>query len=219
MSSFYKNVPSKITIVSRQNEISFVLNFSGDSMTAVPNGYVTDEQAYPSLVLQSLGDSRDLNDTALAGWRMDQLVDSDTTNADPKIVIGKNNILSIFAGSNDFGNNNETPEQIMADFVLYCSTRRAAGWNKIVVATMLPRNDSHDMVYPNFEPNRIAFNTLLRNGFSPHADGLIDIGADSIMGNVDNIDNTLYFVDGVHPTALGHSILAPYFFNAINFFI
>ncbi len=187
-------------------------------MTAIPNGYVSNVQAYPSIVSSMLG-FETVNDTAIAGWRIDQLVDSDSTNADPLIDPGKTNVLCVFAGSNDFGNNFESLITISDDLRTYCSTRRSAGWDKIIVASMLPRDNINDMDYPNFESDRLAFNTWLRLHWTEFADGLVDIALDSIMGDVANINNTTYYADGVHPTVAGHAILAQYFYEVLSLFI
>lgn len=157
-----------------------------------------------------------LNDTAQTGARIDNLMVSDHTDADPLVDIYKLNIFSIFAGTNDFGQLGDSPTEVGRKLVDYVHARKLYGWDRVIVATMLPRDHAADVDYPHFEADRLAFNTWLRANWSSFADGLVDVGADPIMGDVANILDTTYYLDGVHPTALGHTILAPYFETAIR---
>ena len=203
---------------SNSIKVGNIFNFTGDSITAIPNAYggLTNAQIYPSIVMANLGMSSLLNDTAQTGFTIDSLMDYDHIHADPLVDITKLNILSVFAGTNDLGQEGDSTVELANDLMDYVHRRKLYGWDKVIVATILPRNDSADVDFPNFETDRQAFNTWLRANWMNFAEGLVDIGADAIMGNVSNINNTTYYLDGVHPTALGHTILAPYFEAAIR---
>ena len=59
----------------------------------------------------------------------------------------------------------------------YCEQRHAAGF-RVIVLTVLPchRTDT-------FEVTRLAFNAMLRDGWSDFADDLVDLAADPRIGD------------------------------------
>ncbi len=84
--------------------------------------------------------------------------------------------------------------------------------------TILPRTDFTG----GMETQRLAYNTLLRANSGPVVDGVADCGGDATIGQAADASNpTYYYQDptsgvGVHPTAAGYAIMAPYFTALIN---
>lgn len=124
---------------------------------------------------------------------------------DTNLVVGSTNILVVEAGANDCC----TQPTFVTALKAYVAARRAAGW-KVIVATILPRSD-----VSNFNTFRNGVNTTIKSDSSWY-DGLADIASDSNMGPDGASDNTTYYADGVHPTALGYTTLAAYYTTAIN---
>lgn len=99
-----------------------------------------------------------------------------------------------------------TPAETYALMQSIATAARAAGYQKIVVLTCLPRVTGGN---GNFESDRQAFNTLLRAGYASFADALADVAADSRIGDAgDNADLTYYQADQVHLNDTGRAIIS-----------
>jgi hypothetical protein len=112
-------------------------------------------------------------------------------------------------GSNDGAiDSYATPALYAAAVAANAQLRRTAGFDKILLTTLLPRGDG-----TMTEPNRLAYNATLTNAawqIANGIDGVIDFASQPIMGNPANLTNTLYYnTDLIHPTALGQSLLVP----------
>ncbi len=119
----------------------------------------------------------------------------------------QNNILTIFAGTNDA--NAGDPSQVYGRLVKYIADAKTVGF-KVGVATMLPNAGGERVM--NFQ---IQYNQLIRAN-AGKADTIIDIASDPIMGDLAAVRGTPFYVTGKHVTSLGHSILASYFAAAVN---
>jgi hypothetical protein len=67
--------------------------------------------------------------------------------------------------------------------------------------------------------NRLAFNSLITVAGWAAANGIdaiIDLAAQTIMGNPANCSNMTFYVDGVHPTVAGATLLAPIYLAGID---
>ena len=116
------------------------------------------------------------------------------------------NVNLIWAGTNDLAGG-ETGAAVWASLQSYCNARRAAGWDKIIVLTALPRSAVGDNA--GHEALRQAFNTLVRTNYASIADGLADVAADSRIGDDgDELDTTYYDADRVHLNTAGHAVVA-----------
>ena len=125
------------------------------------------------------------------------------------------NIATVWAGTNNlYANSGDNENTTWTKLQVLCAAVRAAGF-KIVLVTMLPRDWSAGTA-GNTDTNRLAFNTLVRNGWSSIADALADVGADPTMGPTAAYSNLALYGDGVHPTPLGYSYLAPIITSSIN---
>jgi hypothetical protein len=87
--------------------------------------------------------------------------------------------------------------------------RRTAGYDLIGLCTILPRTDSGG---PMIDSNRVAYNALLTNSswrLSNGIDYVIDLAAETTMGNISNTTNATYYnSDNIHPTDTGSALLA-----------
>ena len=52
-----------------------------------------------------------------------------------------------------------------------------------------------------------------------YADAIINIAADSRMGDDGDQNDTAYYADGIHPNATGYGIIASYAANAVLLFL
>lgn len=177
----------------------------GDSLT-----YYTGSNSYvwPLDIAGAMGlAAQSFSIRATPGVMLSWLVYTGDTFIDPMIDLNADTRLNvIWAGTNDcaFGDSGAT---VYAAMQSYCADRRAAGWNKILVLTMLPRSAAGDDA--DTETNRQAFNTLLRAGWSGFADALCDVAADSRIGDYgDEEDATYYAGDNVHLNEAGQGIIA-----------
>ena len=134
------------------------------------------------------------------------------------VLTGAKNVVVVFSGTNDIAAN-ATAATVQTSTQSLCTALRSGGFNKIVVATMLPRAGgfSGGQTAGAFETARQTYNSWVRANWASFADALCDFGSDStIMGQAATASNLTYYGDLIHPTTLGHSILAFWARNAIN---
>ena len=112
-------------------------------------------------------------------------------------------VLVFWEGTNDLVVNNASAEAAHEAIKQFCIARRKAGWKKIVVMTILPREAGGD-----FEARRLALNQLLREHSAEYSDALADIASNDLIGDDGDQKNKEYFADGVHLTAKGNEVAA-----------
>ena len=124
----------------------------------------------------------------------------------PPSVSGREFVLSVLCGANDF-DDGLTTSQFLAAYASYLDDRRAAGF-PVAVGTILPRTA------PGFNTWRNTCNTEIRlwaTGGSTvpgiHADAIIDFAAEATMGPDAAASNATYYSDGTHPTNAGQVLL------------
>lgn len=103
---------------------------------------------------------------------------------------------------------NRTAEQYLADLITYLAARRAAGWDRIILATILPRNQT---TYASFNAKRDIANPVMRTWVGTHCDAIADFAADPTMGPQAAAADTSLYYDGVHPTLAGQTIMKEIF--------
>ena len=137
---------------------------------------------------------------------------SSSSGAGPILTaFADNRVLLLMVGTNDLTVGARTAVQIYADIQTYAGLVRADG-GKIIVSTILPNNV---WTAPQ-QTTRTDLNTLIRTNWATFADGLADFGADATMGPQAAAANTALYPDGLHPSRLGHTYLAPIAAAAIN---
>lgn len=102
-----------------------------------------------------------------------------------------------------------TAAQAVANLKAYCVARRAAGWTKIIVGTVLPRS-YQPTIRADFELQRKAANDLLRQQWSTFADGIFDPGADTRIGLPGDELSATYYYQGASPDLAVHLVDAGY---------
>ena len=133
------------------------------------------------------------------------LEDDAAAEIDANITSGKRNILFLFAGSNGIAINSNSAAVEYAAFESYLADRLAAGWQigNIYVLTMLERSGVSEVT-------RGAYNDLLRAGVTTYGYTLVDLDLDARLVAPD----VSVIGDGVHPTELGHRIIAQNVYDA-----
>lgn len=193
-----------------------LLAFQGDSITAsshsgtLRNGWV--HQILPSLatsprVFNFAGGGEQLVNDLVGGT-------SDMTSEELAVLSryssGKRVVL-VFKGTNDMGVGGRTGAQVYADLQTYCAAIRTAG-GKVIVCTLLPRTSygvSNSTEFANF-------NTSVRTNWASFADGFIDFNQHPVMGAGGAPADTSLYLDGLHPTQYGNSLLASYAAPEVN---
>lgn len=117
----------------------------------------------------------------------------------------KNNVLSIWVGTNDIVGSSATGTATYALLTQYISMAKATGF-KVNVVTMLRRTDCTG----SKETERQSYNALIRAnsggtyGTAGRWDAITDLDADPLWGTVGSL-----FYDGIHPLDAGYSYIAP----------
>jgi hypothetical protein len=137
------------------------------------------------------------------GARIDDMLEEGPAEVDARFEPEADlNVCLVLAGGGDF-RAGVTAAFMYTSLRSYCKERRAAGF-RVLVLTVLPchRTDT-------FEVTRLAFNAMLRDGWDDFAHGLVDIGADSRIGDTgDEYDAQFYLTDQLHLTAAGNAVMA-----------
>jgi lysophospholipase L1-like esterase len=171
--------------------------FDGNSMTGGSSTYpATVMPTFPSMTSTNVG---------VPGQTTPDMLSDAVTQVDP-LYNGTlaNNVLVCWEGTNDL-KLGATAASAYSSLVTYCSNRRAAGY-KVVIVTLLPRNDGGTP--GTFEADRQTVNTNIRANWTTFADALADVAAIGAIGDFGDSNNATYYQDNVHMTALGYDIVA-----------
>lgn len=162
----------------------------------------TDVSAVPKLKQRGL-----ISGFNYAGSGDPSLIDDAATQVDAAKDGSLTNWLIVFAGTNDIFLGVGTAAGAYGYFITYIEARIAAGWDadKIVVCTMLPRESD---TRPEKEAVRVTFNGDLVSGAGTYDYRLARLDLDSNIGAANADQNATYYVDKIHPTNAGHSIIA-----------
>ena len=141
--------------------------------------------------------------SASAGAKISDMLEDGPTEVDARFEPEADlNVCLVLAGGGDF-RAGATAAFMYESVRSYCEQRHAAGF-RVIVLTVLPchRTDT-------FEVTRLAFNAMLRDGWSEFADGLVDLGADPRIGDTgDEYDAQFYLADQLHLTEAGNAVMA-----------
>ena len=179
-------------------DLSVALFAEGDSITA---GNHTGNVSYATKMAQSpyAGAFYTVVDNAVGSSTV-AIMAARAAALDARLPTGgKKGILTVMAGINDYL---MAPAVVLTALASYLDARRAAGWT-VVVCTLLP--DTADAGANTF---RNTMNTTIRTWAGVHADAVCDMGADATMGGDSAPLDTSLYLDGLHPTLLGHTNLA-----------
>jgi len=184
--------------------------FEGDSLSnfgGSPNafGYRMPQTAYsnltdtkPSMQCYAIQSSVIQSGQALSIYdRASQILDN--ANA--------NDIVVIWAGTNDMSVNLRTANQIYTDLVSYAVLMRNAGLKVVAVTTIAKDRVGDDTAAINV--TRLAYNSLILGGSSFVFDAYADPAALTQFDTVADASNATYYVTGgVHLTDTGYDLVA-----------
>ena len=186
LSSFTANPANRIT-------------FTGNSITENPY--------YPSVVFTNLNTDGSWIPTRYAsgGSKVNQLYPIASlswllTQRTQTPVTG-NDIVVCWGGTNDLYAG-ETAIETESRINTWCTYYKNAGF-KVVILTILPRTEAGGFT----EAKRLDANDLIRANYTGYADAIADVGADALMGQEFDNENTTYYWDGVHPKDAGYDRL------------
>lgn len=125
---------------------------------------------------------------------------------------GSKYITSILIGRNDYGS--YTPSDYAVAVAGWTSARKAAGWDKVVLVTILPSTAS------GFNTWRNSVNAIFKGAGWATANGvdaICDFAADATMGPDAAASDTSLYPDGTHPSTTAQSTyLEPIYRAVIN---
>lgn len=150
---------------------------------------------------------------ARSGQLASEIDNTATLFATETFAAGKICVCELWGGTNDLAAN-VSVATVYASLKSAAAKVRAAGFSKVSIKTILPRNAafSNGQTAGGFEIARLALNGLIRAGIGTDFDYLEDVGADAIIGQLANL-NTTYFFDLLHQAKLGHTYTYPYSYN------
>lgn len=177
--------------------------WEGDSITAAEGLQTT---AYNGFVKQAIPLLPALNhyNTSLGGDQIQNELTNYSNEVGALLTQYGSGIVFLFLGTNDLTLGSRTAAQIYADIQTMCGNIRANG-GEVIVTTILPNN----IWNTTQQTTRNDLNTLIRTNWASFADGLADFAADPTMGPQSAAADLSLYPDGLHPSPLGHSYLAP----------
>lgn len=185
--------------------------FCGDSITIASAAHSPNYYGYAKMAQRGLPSAKVFN-FAGGGTQIQNDLATYSTTIGPVISMysGKR-IVFLFKGTNDLTLGARTAAQIYSDLQTYAGYIRASG-GLVVIATLLP-NSAWNTTQ---QTTRNDLNTLIRTNWASFADALSDFASNVTMGPQAAASNTSLYGDGLHPTRLGHSYLAPDAIAAIS---
>ena len=176
--------------------------FEGDSITA--GLFCAPPNDYPTNVYNLLYGGSPTNSTktniGTAGISLLTMVANYSTRAGAHFDSTSDlNVLAIMAGTNTSGGSDTTAEQKYALLRSYLRSAQTTGYNRIIVGTMLCRDDDGGTFWTTYAQQ---FNTYVRTYYNSdlRADALMDFGADSRFNSTAACNNTnFYNTDLLHP--------------------
>lgn len=184
--------------------------FDGDSQTAdVYGGGTTVAAQTLALLTRSTGINY-----AVGGQTLDDMTADAVAQIDGAYPTdGRRPVVAAWGGTNNL-KIGETGAATHTKYSDYLKARKAAGFTTLAV-TMLPRSDAG--VDAGYETQRQAFNTAVRTNWRGYADRLVDLAADTRIGDAGDETNTTYFhTDLVHLNNTGRGIVAAAYRDALN---
>ena len=119
-------------------------------------------------------------------------------------------ILHVWGGTNDLSVGSPNLTNIENAIAGYCSDAKAAGWTKVVIATLIDRTPTGN-ANSNIRANLATVNAWIRANYTNWAAGLDDLGAISGMNPTSTNDyaGSYYQSDGIHLNASGVAAAVP----------
>ncbi len=185
----------------------------GDSLTRGENassglGTATGT-TYPAVLARTLGPAWRVTNVGTGGWTIGLMTGEAPRKVDalfdPHLA---ENVLIVFAGTNDLGGARESAGTAFGKLTAYCRARKAAHPWRILVVT--PPVAAYPRVYPaDFDAQMVQYGALIRRNWRSFADGIVDVQADFRLGAPGAERNPVYFNshDFTHLTDAGYAIV------------
>jgi hypothetical protein len=175
--------------------------FEGDSITAgisndTPSvfGY-TALNTYPGLT------GYYYVNVGVGGQTIDRAILDETYQVDTLYSVSRSrNIVVVLASINN-STAGDTPAQAYTKLQSLCQHYQGVGYT-VIVSTLTTLTDGTQDAW------RITLNGLITAGWATMASALVDYGSEPHMGSHTYASDTTYFLDGLHPTATGHDLMA-----------
>lgn len=194
-----------LPLVGSVNEV-----FIGDSITHGTGGVTP----YPTQVLSQQPSTYSVENEGVGGATTISTIYGTTPNTLPLASIlsgdrngAKNvNVMFTLLGVNDICSYGAAASDVYVNLQNIWRIGRQYGY-KVVAMTLIDSNCYNQGVI-------ITLDSLIRS-IPSYYDALVDLAADPTMGCVDCANNKMYFIDGVHPTTAGDTIIAQAILAAI----
>lgn len=189
-----------------------VLGLDGTSISATL-------PTYQSLIGPNLSPQRLMSAQAVASATIASAVSTHVADLDQIISSGPPQteyVLSIELGTNDLFAA-RAPATVASDLAAYIDARIAAGWQKIVCHTILPRSGIGGTTEAQFNSDRATLNTTIRSWVGGRVTVCADWAAEATMGPDGASNNATYYqADKTHPTVAGQTLLEVVTRTAVN---
>lgn len=194
-----------------------VVFFEGDSIT-VGSGATAPNNSYAAKAASTASPVIRTGNLAQGGSTMTNLNARAATLDSylPANKAGVTYVLHILVGTNDMTNTPSAPGTFTSALATYIAARKAAGWDKIVVGTIIARSEQADGG-AQFNIDRATANATIRGWVGSTIDVCADYAANTLVGADGASNNTTYFMaDKIHPIDAGHAQMYPITTAAIN---
>lgn len=187
--------------------------YEGDSITA-GTAQSAEMYGYPRVVSAINRQSMGVYNLALSGRLMATCYANRANSTARRDASVAKNFSSIFAGTNDLSNRASGTivgygTTVWTSYLLpFIQAMQAGSFDRVFVGTMVARSwagSAQDII--DQEAERLVYNTLIRNNATTYGYTVLDYAS---LSEMSVSTNTTYFVDGVHPTKLGYSVMGTY---------
>ena len=182
--------------------------FHGDSITNGDGVGVT--YPYPQQFEDLSGKVRTWSKVAINGQTVAQMSAAYPASIAPLYNASQYTVQKLIAygQTNDMAlpGGNQDAATTWARDQAYWALAKATGW-KVIWGTCLPRSDS-PATPVDFDTKRATLNTSIRAGWTGVIDGLFDVAANTSIGENGDSDDPTWYVDKVHPSNAGATIIA-----------
>lgn len=191
----------------------------GDSITYGFNLTTPATQAWPANLALVNAPTYQIASAALIGYGVQAMEGSEANRYAPScLTTAGPSAAIVFAGTNDFANQNLTPTQVMAYLASEIGILKTAGC-RVFAGTMISRtgNAYGGVVY---DVDKDGYDALiLSQAKAAGAEGVVDFAANPLLGADGAYANATYFgTDAIHPTAAGQLLLATAASNSLNYY-
>lgn len=179
------------------------LVFDGDSIMEGSGGLLL--RNMPSWLGEGLTKKAEMYNMAVHGQTLATIYANRVARFGSLVLAGKPSVFFENGGTNDLGAGTTGANLYANSAAPLVSYLKGLGF-KVVLCTVLPRSDA--AWTGAMETERGNYNALVRAN-SAGADHVLDLTQNPVMGGAAaNTGNAAYFVDKLHPTALGYRNLA-----------